>query len=147
MKKKKIYVASSWRNPFQEKVVIMLEKNGHKVYDFKNPDTSPGFSWSEIDEDWQNWTNRQYAEALKHPKAEHGYSSDYNAMLWADTFIGVMPFGRSASMEMGWAAGRYPVKVKTILYFPSPIPCEPELMVKMFDHICFDFQTVLEKLK
>lgn len=33
----KIYVASSWRNPFQQEVVNILRDLGHEVYDFKNP--------------------------------------------------------------------------------------------------------------
>lgn len=147
MKKRKIYVASSWRNKYQEFVVKHLRLIGHEVYDFKNPSLNDnGFAWSDIDPDWENWTNEQYVEALNSNPAIEGYANDYNAMLWANTFVGVMPFGRSASMEMGWAAGRYPVKVKTILYFPSSKPAEPELMVKMFDHICFDIKSVTDIL-
>ena len=33
----KIYVASSWRNVFQQDVVNILRDLGHEVYDFKNP--------------------------------------------------------------------------------------------------------------
>jgi hypothetical protein len=55
----------------------------------------------------------------------------------ADVFIGVQPFGRSASMEMGWAAGN---NKKTILLLDNG---EPELMVKMFDHICCRLAEVL----
>ena len=33
----KTYVASSWRNPFQQEVVNILRDLGHEVYDFKNP--------------------------------------------------------------------------------------------------------------
>lgn len=33
----KIYVASSWRNSFQQDVVKFLRDVGHEVYDFKNP--------------------------------------------------------------------------------------------------------------
>lgn len=33
----KIYVASSWRNPYQPEVVAALRKTGYEVYDFRNP--------------------------------------------------------------------------------------------------------------
>ena len=33
----KIYVASSWRNVFQQDVVAILRDLGHEVYDFKTP--------------------------------------------------------------------------------------------------------------
>ena len=63
----KIYVASSWRNVFQQDVVDILRDLGHEVYDFKNPPHgNGGFQWSDIDPDWQNWTTEQYREALNH---------------------------------------------------------------------------------
>ena len=61
----KIYVASSWRNVFQQDVVGILRDLGHEVYDFKNPPHgNGGFQWSDIDPNWQNWTTEQYREAL-----------------------------------------------------------------------------------
>ena len=36
----RIYVASSWRNTIHPSVVAALRKDGHDVYDFKNP--APG---------------------------------------------------------------------------------------------------------
>ena len=67
----KIYVASSWRNVFQQDVVDILRDLGHEVYDFKNPPHgNGGFQWSDIDPDWQNWTTEQYQEALNHPIAQ-----------------------------------------------------------------------------
>lgn len=47
----KNYVASSWRNSYQQNVVSFLRNEGHEVYDFTHPngDMSYGFSWSSID--------------------------------------------------------------------------------------------------
>lgn len=46
----KIYVASSWRNVFQQDVVGILRDLGHEAYDFKNPPHgNGGFQWSDID--------------------------------------------------------------------------------------------------
>ena len=134
-----IYVASSWRNEFQSNVVQTLRLAGHEVYDFKNPkDGDNGFHWSDIDPDWQNWSPEKYRECLNHEIAESGYKSDYEAMLWADVFVGVQPFGRSASMEMGWASG---MGKATILLLEDG---EPELMVKMFNHICCSLSEVVD---
>lgn len=33
----RIYIASSWRNGFQQQLVQELRKRGHKVYDFRHP--------------------------------------------------------------------------------------------------------------
>jgi hypothetical protein len=137
----KIYVASSWRNQIQPFVVHALRKENHEVYDFRNPPHSTGFHWSSIDRDWKNWTPEIYRNNLFNPIAEEGYKSDYDAMQWADIFVGVQPFGRSASMEMGWAAGQGKV---TILLLQSG---EPELMVKMFDFLCIDIEEVIDYIK
>lgn len=74
----KIYVASSWRNSFQEDVVKFLRNNGHEVYDFKNPPHGRGgFRWSDIDPNWEQWTIEQYKEAINHPVAQKGFESDF----------------------------------------------------------------------
>ncbi len=136
---RKIYVASSWRNPLQSETVQALTTDAHKVYDFKNPRPGDnGFAWSEIDPNWQEWTAKQYVEALDHPLAKQGFASDFNAMKWADTFVLVLPCGRSAHLELGWAVGAG--KQTLILTRDGE---EPELMAKMCDHIC----TSLDELR
>lgn len=134
----KIYVASSWRNELQPGVVAQLREAGHEVYDFRNPkEGDSGFHWSDIDPDWQNWSPEKYRDSLDHPIANSGYRLDIEAMRWADVFVGVQPFGRSASLEMGWAAGH---GKKTILLLENG---EPELMVKMLSHICCNMAEVI----
>ena len=137
----KIYVASSWRNEHQPHVVKKLRELGYNVYDFRNPtDENHGFHWSDIDKNWKNWSMAEYKKCLSHPIAEQGFSFDITAMNECDIFLGVMPFGRSTSFEMGWAAG----KGKTTILLLSD--ADPELMVKMFDYICINMDEVLEIL-
>jgi hypothetical protein len=134
----KIYVASSWRNDYQPEVVRILREAGHDVYDFKNPrEGDKGFHWSEIDPAWKQWTPEVYRDALRHPVAERGFVSDMSALIWCDCVVAVQPFGRSASLELGWACG---AGKKTILLLASG---EPELMVKMCDHICISMDEVV----
>ena len=126
----KIYVASSWRNPFQSEVVTICRELGHVVYDFRNPAPGDnGFHWSEIDpnKDWKTWDTAEYLLALKHPVAQAGFDADFNAMKWADMMVLVSPCGRSAHLEMGWAVGAG----KKTVYVLSAEDFEPELMVKM----------------
>jgi len=130
--RRKVYVASSWRNILQPGVVHAMRRLGHEVYDFKNPSKgNRGFHWSDIDPKWQQWNGEQYISGLDHPIAEDGFRSDMDAMEWADTFILVQPCGRSAHLELGWAVGRG--KATIMLLGPD---IEPELMAKMCDHIC-----------
>ncbi len=77
----KIYVASSWRNPYQPEVVAALRKAGHEVYDFRNPKDNPGgFHWADVDENWQEWQPEEYIRNLTHPVAEKGFKADLAAI-------------------------------------------------------------------
>lgn len=118
-----IYVASSWRNAHQPKVVEILRR-GHTVYDFRNPGPGDnGFSWAQIDPNWQKWTPAEYRNALKHPIARAGFRNDMSALNDCDACVLVLPSGRSASWEFGYAMGQG----KDACVF-MPDPCEPELM-------------------
>ena len=131
MEKKKIYVASSWRNAYQQSIVAALRTMGHEVYDFKNPPHGRGgFAWSDIDPNWENWTSEQYRQALESPIAQSGFDSDFDGMKWAEVCVMVLPCGRSANTEAGWMAG-----AGKKVYVVSPIKQEPELMYKIYDGI------------
>lgn len=141
----KIYLASSWKNPFYPDVLALLLAWGHEVYDFRNPAPGDnGFSWDAVDRKWQSWGSHEFREGLKHIAACRGFIMDFVAMQDADIFIGVAPFGRSASLEMGWAAGN---GKKTILFFPnSSNEMGSELMVHLLDHIAIGIDELREML-
>lgn len=120
--KRRIYVASSWRNEQQPEVVRALRAAGHEVYDFKD---SGSFHWSEIDPGWQNWTADRFIANLNHPLARAGFATDFAAMLRCEFFVLVMPCGRSAHLEAGWAVGAG----KTLVILLSD--GEPELMYRL----------------
>lgn len=103
----RIYVASSWRNLLQPAIVHALRRCGHEVYDFRRPAPgNSGFAWSSIDPDWQNWTPTEYKAALQHPIAEQGYRFDIDSLKACDACVLVLPSGRSASWEFGYAMGQ-----------------------------------------
>lgn len=138
----RIYVASSWRNAMQSDVVQNLRFAGHEVYDFKNPPGHHGFSWAELDPNWQNWTAADYVgQLLLNPIAAAGYLQDFRGMEWADVCVLVLPCGRSAHLEAGWFAGRG--KRLIILTRDGE---EPELMALMANHICISMQEVIDVL-
>lgn len=121
----RIYVASSWRNMRQPKVVAALQRAGHEVYDFRNPGPGKrGFGWREVQPEPPPWTPEQYADALRHPRAQEGFALDHAAMEWADAFVLVLPCGRSAHLELGWACG----KGKRAYILLEERVDEPELM-------------------
>jgi len=124
----RIYVASSWRNVLQPAVVTALRGFGHDVYDFRNPGGDGGFAWSEVDPGWKSWTPAQYREALNHPRAAAGHRSDMQALANCDACLLVLPSGRSASWEFGWAMGRGKRAAVLVLE-----PIKPELMYRGAD--------------
>ena len=135
--KKKIYVASSWRNEHQEALVKELRILGYEVYDFKHPGGASGFQWSKIDEDWQNWTMEQYRCALQDDYAKFGFNRDFDAMKAADICVLCLPCGRSAHLEAGWMKGAG----KRVIAFIWPEDrIEPELMYGLLDGVALCIQ-------
>lgn len=135
----KVYVASSWRNAGYPKVVAALRAGGHDVYDFRNPPSPSGaFSWSEIDprapetvvgSPKMEIPAADIVSMLRHPRADDGFASDMGALRWCDACVLVLPCGRSAHLEAGWAAGAGKLTVGLIT------DGEPDLMWKMLDHL------------
>ena len=136
----KIYVASSWRNVFQPMVVSILRQAKFEVYDFRHGSSvvpsrgerTKGFNWRQIDPNWQQWENHEFIAALDHPGATAGFDADFDAMKEADKFVLVMPCGRSAHLEAGWAIGQ---DKPTAILLDAGDSAEPELMYKMADCI------------
>lgn len=138
----RIYVASSWRNPHQQVVVRALRSAGHEVYDFRNPSPgNHGFAWSDIDPDWLNWSPEKFRDALKDQIAIDGFTIDMKALRDCDACVLVLPCGRSAHLELGWAAGAG--KRTGILILD---PNEPELMYRMLDGIYTSIPEMLERV-
>jgi len=122
---KRIYLASSWRNQLQPTVLSLLRSQGHEVYDFRHPRPDDvGFGWPQLNlGDQKSWDVMAFREALEHPVARRGFKQDYDAMVWADEFCLVLPCGRSAHLEAGWAIGQ---GKRTSIYIQALE--EPELM-------------------
>jgi hypothetical protein len=139
---RRVYVASSWRNTRQPEVVNLLRDAGHRVYDFRNPPHGDsGFSWRQIDPDWEAWSPLKYRELLTtSPICSHGFLSDLRGMMWADTCVLVQPCGRSAHLELGWCAGQG--KRTAVLLAEG----EPELMVLLANDLCLSVEELVDKL-
>lgn len=137
----KIYVASSWRNQAQPEVIEALREAGHEVYDFRDPHGSGRpFAWREIDPDWQQWEPATWRAKLEHPIAVAGFHQDMAALAGADCCVLVLPSGRSAHLEAGWAKGTGK------LLFVLLAPGEPDLMTKMADYLALSIPELVTAL-
>lgn len=128
-----IYVATSWRNESQQRIVALLRGVGHEVYDFQNPAPGVGgFSWGDIDPGWKGWSTEEFRAGLCHPLARDGFARDISAISLCDALVLVRPCGSSSHLEAVLAKGiGKPVVVRSG-------GSEPELMYAMFDAICAD---------
>ncbi len=79
---------------------------------------------------------------LQHPIAQAGFKSDMDALRECDVCLLVLPCGRSAHLELGWAAG---AGKKTVVLEPDPI--EPDLMYLMCDRLCTSWDVLLDYFK
>jgi hypothetical protein len=138
----KVYVASSWRNPIQPAVVSLLQTKGFEVYDFRHPaNNKEGFKWSDLGiERPEDWTPEQCIQFLQHPLSRDGFKQDFDAMLWADACVLVLPAGRSANLEAGWFAG----KGKRLVVLKDA--GNPDLMYLMADVIVASVEKIPEAL-
>lgn len=129
MLSRRVYVASSWRNAQQPAIVASLRSSGHEVYDFRNP--LSGFAWRDCEAERADdepgagaTTISSYLDAIATDVARKGFACDKDALDWADTCVLVMPCGRSAHLEAGYAAGQG----KDVFVLLSDEGFEPELM-------------------
>jgi hypothetical protein len=135
-----VYVASSWRNQMQPALCAILTAAGIEHYDFRNPEGGTGFSWREVKADYDgppigvdgirakgsDWEPvDEYLRMIEHPRAIEGFDADFTAMQKADTFVMVLPCGKSAHLELGWAIG---AGKRTAILLEDPV--EPELMYR-----------------
>lgn len=137
----KIYLASSWKNKLFPQWVTFLTTFGHEVYDFRNPPNGRPFSWEKIDPGWRTWTASQYMNAMEHKLALEGFQQDFEAMQACDVLIALLPCGKSAHLELGWAAGK---GKRTILVTQDGE--RAELMAMMCDRILTNSTQVLNTL-
>jgi hypothetical protein len=79
-------------------------------------------------------------EVLTHPIAKAAFAKDMDALKNADATVLVLPCGRSAHLELGYAVG---AGQRTVVLLDDPIS-EPELMHLMCDAICTSMDEVLE---
>lgn len=103
--------------------VVWRHKNGYAACGLGGEFAIPnkGSDWEHVDE---------YLRMMDHPRAFQGFEADFAAMERADAFVMVLPCGKSAHLELGWAAG---AGKRTAILLENPV--EPELMYHCADYL------------
>ena len=97
-----VYVVGSLHNPLVTEVANRLREAGHEVFDdwhAPGPDTDS--FWREYEEG----RGRTYIEALAGKHAKNVFDFDMVNLHAADTVVLILPTGKSAHMEIGYAVG------------------------------------------
>ncbi len=137
-----IYVAASWRTERQPEVVRQLREAGYTVYDFRNPPVSSALTWTDITPWWAGLSPEELRQLLGHPVARGAFEVDMAALRSCDACVLVLPSGRSAHLEMGWAAG---AGKRTAILLDAG--SEAELMSLMAERLCGSIEELIEVLR
>lgn len=137
----KIYIASSWKNRYYEAIVDLLKLTNNEIYDFRNPvPGNTGFKWSQIDEHWEKWDIQKAISIVKNnPLAIEGYNFDINALNKCNACLLILPAGRSASWELGYAMGQG----KLAFVYNPPEEKNIDLMFKEAKYL-FSIEDIIE---
>ncbi len=138
----KIYVASSWKNGDDVKVIAAyLREKGHEVDCFA--DTSTGryvFHYSEI----ESFEDLDAINFLYDRRSQKAFNEDKKWIDWSDCVLLVLPAGKSAHLEAGYAVG----KGKHLIIYQQTFPKgEFDVMYGFADMITDDFNVVMDYLK
>jgi hypothetical protein len=105
----KIYLASSWKN--QEVLIglaAVLRRHGHEVDCFCDASTGRYvFHWSEMltSED-KSRSELDAITFLQDERSQRAFAEDKRWIDWAEAVVLVLPAGRSAHLEAGYAKGQ-----------------------------------------
>jgi len=141
----KIYLASSWKNENLVSIVAdFFRYRGHEVDAFV--DDSKGryvFHWSEmLDSPDKSKSKLNAITFLKDKRSQKAFIEDKKWLDWCDICILILPSGRSAHLEAGYAKGQGKVLV---IYSSIEFPAgEFDVMYGFADLLSIDLKEIEE---
>ena len=140
---KEIYLATSYRNLNQSVVVDWLRDLGYRVYDFKKAHHGADFRYDRYYPDWQDWSSSRFIDSLNDPVLLPFFKRDRDAIDRADGLVLLLPSGRSAHLEAGYAAGQGKPTFIYLLDYDD----EPELMYGLVTAVCDNSDDLSQALR
>jgi hypothetical protein len=92
---KRVYIASSKRNPFYSGVVIRAREAGYKVHDWSDPP----FHWGAVDPNYQDWSLDKYVAALRRSAGRDHFDAYMRAIAECDACVALLPAGTDTHAE------------------------------------------------
>lgn len=138
-----IYLAASWKNVHYDRVLGLLQAQGHTVYDYRT--AVQKIVWTDLDPSASMWRPAKARMALQsYAKADTTFKGDYDALVACDTCVILYPSGKSAHLEAGFAKGH---GAYVVAYVDGSHIGPIELMLKMVDQIVVADHELLEALR
>ncbi|NWL89586.1 hypothetical protein DMN77_18725 [Paenibacillus sp. 79R4] len=135
---RKIYLASSWKNADKVKYIKgLLVSSGFEVDAFCDPDDGRFVFSFDLLPDVENKDART---VLKEPVVQRAFIEDKKWLDWADTVLLILPAGKSAHLEAGYAAGTG----KRLVIYQEEFPAgEFDVMYGFADLVSSDLQEII----
>jgi len=135
---KKIYLASSWKNESAVKeMAAYLRGKGFEVDDFTD-DSRGRYVFRAAD--LPGIEKLDARSLLQHEPARRAYEQDKQMLDWADVVVLMLPAGRSAHLEAGYAKG---TGKRLLIFHPVFPPGEYDVMYGFADLITDDPQELV----
>lgn len=138
IRKVQVFINGALKN---ERIPIIGETLRNRGYDVLDEWISPG---RQADENWQTYEKvrgRTYAEALRGRHATHVFLYDRAHIDMADIALLVMPAGKSAMLELGYAKGRGKL---AYIFLDGQEPDRYDIMPNLADKILVNEDDLLE---
>jgi len=104
----RIYLAGSWKN--QKEILLIrdiLNSQGHAVDCFASEDNGRiSFNWSKLDDIQDKLPKMDAKDMLEVHKVKEAFKEDKKWLDWCDLCILILPSGKSAHLEAGYAKGK-----------------------------------------
>lgn len=103
----KIYIATSWKlENIAKMLAAKLREEDHEVDCFCDPSTGRYvFHWTEFVSDPGELKQYDAKSFINDPKVQRAFKEDKKHIDWADAVVMILPCGRSAHLEAGYAKG------------------------------------------
>jgi len=104
----KIYLAGSWKNAKTILIIRdILKGDGHQVDCFASEDNGRiSFDWSKLDDIQDKLPEMDAKDVLEVSRVQEAFKEDKKWLDWCETCLLILPSGKSAHLEAGYAKGQ-----------------------------------------